>query len=307
MLRIVFMGTPEFAVPSLNALLSAYSVVGVVTQPDRPAGRGQKLAEAPVKQAALQAGVPVLQPRRLREPDATAQLAAWAPDLIVVAAFGQILKPAVLDLPRHGCLNVHASWLPRWRGAAPIAAALLAGDATTGVTIMQMDPGLDTGPMLARRAEPIHPDDTTATLTARLADLGAALLLETLPGYLAGTVRPAAQPADEATYAPQLKKEDGHLDFTQAADALERRVRAFTPWPGAFALWAGQPLRVLRATAATAGAGQPGQVSVGERGPVIACGSGSLVLLEVQPAGKRPMAAADFARGARGFVGAQLS
>ncbi len=304
--RIVFMGTPEFAIPSLRALLQHTRVVGVVTQPDRPAGRGQKLIESPVKRAAWEAGAPVIQPQRLREPAALAQLAAWQPDLIVVAAFGQILQPAVLRLPPHGCINVHASLLPRWRGAAPVAAALAAGDAETGVTLMQMDAGLDTGPLLAKRAEPIRPGDTTATLTERLAALGADLLIEHLPAYLAGDLKPQAQDEALATYAPPLKKEDGHLDFTRSAVELERRIRALTPWPGAFALWHGQPLKVLRAALAEGVAGEPGKVMPLPNGVAVACADGALRLLDVQPAGKRAMSAADFARGAPGFIGSWL-
>lgn len=307
MARIVFMGTPEFAVPSLQALAQQHHVVGVVTQPDRPAGRGQKLLASPVKQFALRAGLPILQPQRLREPDAMGQLMAWQPEVIVVAAFGQILKPAVLDLPPHGCINVHASLLPRHRGAAPIAAAILAGDAETGITLMRLDVGLDTGPVLAQRAEPIRADDTTATLAERLAHVGAHLLIETLPRYLAGAITPEPQDEAHATYASQLKKEDGHLDFTQPAVMLERRVRAFTPWPGAFAMWQAQPLRILRATILSQAQGQPGQVIQTGEGPAIACGVGALLLHEVQPPGKRPMRAEEFVRGARHFIGSRLT
>jgi methionyl-tRNA formyltransferase len=304
--KIVFMWTPEFADHTLHALAERHTVVGVVTQPDRPAGRGQRVVESPVKQFAHQAGLPVIQPQWLREPEAMAQLAAWAPEIIIVAAFGQILKPAVLDLPPHGCVNVHASLLPRHRGAAPIPAAILSGNGETGVTIMRMDVGLDTGPILAQRAEPIHPDDTSLTLSERLSHLGATLLLDVLPDYLAGTL--PAQPQDEAhaTYAPQLKKEDGHLDFTQPAADLERRVRAFTPWPGAFARWQDQPIKILRAAIANHVNGSVGEVIKTPQGPAVACGSGGLLLLEVQPPGKKPMSAADFVRGARGFIGARL-
>jgi methionyl-tRNA formyltransferase len=307
--NVVFMGTPEFAVPSLRALVrsATQTVAGVVTQPDRPAGRGRQVVASAVKRFALEAGLPVIQPHTLREPEAVEQLKAWAPDVIVVCAFGQILKPAVLDLPLHGCVNVHASLLPRHRGAAPIPAAILAGEGETGITIMRMDAGLDTGPLLGQRAEPIRPEDTALTLGRRLAQLGATLLLEVLPDYLAGKVTPQAQDHTLATYAPQLKKEDGHLDCLRAAAELERRVRAFNPWPGAFALWQGQPLKILRATATAAAAGEPGQVSQADRGPVVACGSGGLLLLEIQPAGKKPMSATDFTRGARGFIGARLN
>jgi len=313
MARIVFMGTPDFAVATLRALVGAHTVVGVVTQPDRPAGRGRQLDRSPVKQFAAHSGLPVIQPQRLREPDALAQLQAWAPELIVVAAFGQILRPAVLDLPPYGCLNVHGSLLPRHRGAAPIAAAILAGDAQTGITIMRMDPGLDTGPMLASRALNIQADDTTGTLTERLAPLGASLLLEVIPAYLGGRLAPVPQDESLATYAPQLKKEDGQLDFTRPATELERRVRALLPWPGAFANWpdpaagAPRPLKVLRAAVLDQRTPDAGMVLQTPQGPAVGAGSGSLLLLEVQPPGKRPMPAADFARGARGFIGSHLA
>jgi methionyl-tRNA formyltransferase len=305
-ISVVFMGTPAFAVPSLRALAQHYSVAGVVTQPDRPAGRGHQVIISPVKQLALQLNLPLLQPKTLREPEALAHLAAWKPELIVVAAFGQILRPAVLDLPPLGCINVHGSLLPRHRGAAPILAAILAGDSEAGITMMRMAPGIDTGPMLAQRATSIAPDDTTATLAERLAFIGAELPTESLPAYLAGTL--IAQPQDEAlaTYAPQLEKEDGRLDFTRPAVELERRVRAVTPWPGAFALWQGQPLKILRAALAEA-EGEPGAVVAGEPGPVVCCRPGGLRLLEVQAAGKKPTPAAAFARGARGFVGSTLA
>jgi methionyl-tRNA formyltransferase len=305
--RIVFMGTPDFAVPTLRALAAHDTVVGVVTQPDRPAGRGRQRVASPVKQFALAAGIPVIQPAKLREPDAMAQLAAWSPDVIVVAAFGQILKPAVLELPPHGCLNVHASLLPRHRGAAPIAAAILAGEIETGVTMMKMDAGLDTGPTLAQRAEPIRPDDTTQSLAERLAEAGAQLLVESLSAYLSGQRIPQPQDDSLATYAPQLKKEDGHLDFARPAVELERRVRAFTPWPGAFALWEGQPLKILKCAVLENEHGEAGRVSQTVRGPVVACGAGALALVQIQPSGKKPMPAADFARGARGFIGAKLT
>ena len=247
MTRIVFMGSPDFALPGLRALSQNYSVVGVVTQPDRGSGRGRELKMPPVKALALELGLPVMQPEKLKQPEAMEQLRAWAPDLIVVAAFGQILKKDVLFLPRFGCINVHASLLPRWRGAAPINAAILAGDAETGVTIMQMDVGLDTGPMLAKRAIRLTPTDTAGSVFQSLATLGADLLIETLPGYLSGEITPQPQPEEGATYAPMLKKEEGRLDFTHAADELERRVRAFNPWPGAYMEWDNAVLKVQRA------------------------------------------------------------
>jgi methionyl-tRNA formyltransferase len=297
--RVVFMGSPEFALPALAALAGQYPVVGVVTQPDRPAGRGGQLTPPPVKLLAVQLGLPVIQPPRLRQPEAMEQLSRWAPELIVVAAFGQILKPEVLDLPPHGCLNVHASLLPRGRGAAPIQAAILAGDAQSGVTIMKMDPGMDTGDILAQRSLPILPADTAASLSERLAALGAELLIETLPAYLAGQAAPRPQDPELVTYAPRLKKEDGRLDFLQPAETLERQVRAFYPWPGAFTAWQGGILKVLRAHALPEHPAQPGQAAVFQGLPAFGTGRGLLVLDEVQPAGKKPMSGEVFLRGAR--------
>ena len=302
------MGTPDFAVPVLEALTGTHQVVGVVTQPDRPAGRGRRLTPSPVKQVALNLGFPISQPRSLRTPEAVAQLAAWEPDVIVVAAFGQILKQEVLDLPPHGCLNVHASLLPRWRGAAPAPAAILAGDKVTGVTIMRMDAGLDTGPILAQREEPIQSDDTRETLEVRLARLGAAVLVETLPAYLAGDLPPQPQPAEGATYAGQLRKEDGQLDWSLPAVDLDRRVRAFTPWPGAFTTWQGRRLKVLRAAPLPdwRGNAPPGTALALADGLAVATGEGALHLEEVQLAGKRPADVAAFLRGQRDLVGSRL-
>ncbi len=308
MTRIVFMGTPDFAVQVLTALADAHQVVGVVTQPDRPAGRGRRLTASPVKQVALERGLPLHQPRSLRTPEALAQLVEWSPDVIVVAAFGQILHQDVLDLPPHGCLNVHASLLPRWRGAAPVAAAILAGDQITGVTIMRMDRGLDTGPILAQREEPIRPDDTQATLEGRLARLGATLLVETLPAYLAGDLLPHPQPEEGVTYARQLRKEDGLLDWSLTAVELDRRVRAFAPWPGAFTTWRGKQLKVLRATPMPGWRGDapPGTVVALADGAAVATGEGALRLDEVQLAGKRTMDVVAFLCGQPDCVGSRL-
>jgi methionyl-tRNA formyltransferase len=300
------MGSPEFSLPSLKSLNARYPVAGVVTQPNRPAGRGQTLTPPPVKVLADELGIPVIQPRRLREPEALAQLEAWAPDLIVVAAFGQILRQNVLDLPRFGCINVHGSYLPRWRGAAPIQAAILSGDEFTGVTIMRMDPGVDTGAMLARRAEPIREDDTAETLSQRLATLGAELLMETLSGYIEGRVQPEQQDEALATYAPMLKKEDGLLDFSQPANVLARKVRAYQPWPGAFTTWQGQMLKIGRAHAVEGSDGQPGATRILGGLPAVACGEGTLVLDQLQPAGKRAMEGKVFLSGARGWGAVQL-
>ena len=295
------MGSPDFAVPALDALAQHYPIVGVVTQPDRPAGRGGLLKPPAVKQAAVRLGLPVMQPEKIRLPDAMQQLCEWAPDLIVVAAFGQILRPELLDLPKFGCINIHGSILPRGRGAAPIQAAILAGDARTGITIMKMDPGVDTGPILSQRSIPIVPEDTAGTLFAKLAPLGAALLIETLPRYLSGELQPQPQPAEGVTYAPMLKKEDGRLDLTQPAIALERRVRAFTPWPGAWLEWKGAPLKVLRARAA-AGMPQGPEPRLTVAGlPALATRDGILILEEVQPAGKKPMPGNAFLAGAHGW------
>lgn len=294
------MGSPKFALPTLQALAERYPIAGVITQPDQPAGRGRALTPPPVKTLAERLGLPLIQPRRLRDPEALEQLRAWAPDLIVVTAFGQILRPDVLDLPPHGCLNVHASLLPRWRGAAPIQAAILHGDAETGVTIMKMDPGVDTGPVLAQRALPIAPDDTAETLGARLARLGADLLIETLPAYLRGEIHPQPQDEAHATYAPLLKKEDGALDFNRPAEHLACKVRAFHPWPGAFMDWREGRLKVRRAHA-VAGQAAPGQTLRVGRLPGVGTASGLLVLDEVQPPGKRPMPGEVFLHGARGW------
>ncbi len=293
------MGSPDFAVPTLDALAARYPLIGVVTQPDRPAGRGGTLKPLAVKEAALRLGIPVIQPEKLREPVAMAQLQAWSPDLIVVAAFGQILRPAVLDLPRYGCINVHGSLLPRWRGAAPIQAAILAGDEETGITIIKMNPGVDTGPILSQQYIPIADNDTGGSLFARMAPLGAGLLLETLPRYLSGELVPQPQPEEGATYAPMLKKEDGLLDFTQQAADLERRVRAMNPWPGTWFDWNGAPLKVLRARVSGGKSPGAGPRLTVEGRPAIGTGKGILILEEVQPAGKKSMPGKAFLAGAR--------
>ena len=302
-IRIVFMGSPDFALPTLHVLAQNYRVVGIVTQPDRASGRGRELKSPPVKMLALELNIPVMQPEKLRAPEAMDQLRAWDPELIVVAAFGQILKKDVLDLPHYGCINVHASLLPRWRGAAPINAAIFAGDEETGVTIMQMDVGLDTGPMLAKKSIRLKPDDTTGSALQALSTLGADLLLETLPEYLSGNLKPVPQPAEGATYAPMLKKEDGLLDFTRPAVELERRVRAMNPWPGAWFEWNGNPLKVMRASVIS---GEKGSVSGSrftvEGRPAVMSADGALALDEVQPAGKKIMSGKSFLAGAREWV-----
>jgi len=299
--RVVFMGSPDFALPSLRALAASYDVVGVVTQPDRPAGRGKQLSAPPVKALAQELGLPLIQPRRLREPQAVEQLRAWAADVIVVAAFGKILRSEVLDLPKHGSINVHASLLPRWRGASPIVAAILNGDPETGITIMRMDAGLDTGPILSQRAIAIEANDTAGSLSAKLAPLGAELLIETLPDYLAGRLQPRPQPEAGVTLAPTLTKGEGGLDFSQSAAELERKVRAFNPWPGAFMLWKGTPLKVHKAHVGQ-GSGGAGEHRVKDGLPALATPDGLLVLDEVQPAGKKVMSGSAFIIGVRDWT-----
>ena len=293
------MGSPDFSVPSLRVLAEYYPVVGVVTQPDREAGRGRKLVSPPVKTLALHLGLPLIQPERLRSAESMEQLRRWSPDVIVVAAFGQILRQEVLDLPRYGCVNVHASLLPRWRGAAPINAAILAGDTETGVTIMKMDAGVDSGPMLAQRAIPIAPEDTAGTMLEKLAQLGADLLIGTLPDYLSGKIQPQAQDDSRATHAPMLKKEDGWLDFTRPAEELARRVQAFNPWPGAFFEWEGGLLKVRRARVSADKSPGSGMRLIVEGRPAVGTSEGILILEEVQPAGKNPMPGKAFLAGAR--------
>lgn len=300
MTRVVFMGSPEFARESLQALAQQYEIAGVVTQPDRPAGRGRQLKAPPIKLLADELGLDVIQPVKLRAAEAMEQLRGWSPDVIVVAAFGQILRPDVLSLPPYGCLNVHASLLPRWRGAAPIQAALLAGDSETGTTIMRMDEGVDTGGILAQRALPIDPDDTAGSLTEKLSRLGADLLLETLPRHLAGTVEPSPQDNEKAIYAPMLKKEDGLLDVERPAQELARRVRAFNPRPGAFLIVEGENLKVHRAHAESQDA-PPGRRLVYQGQPALGTVHGILVLDEVQPAGKKLMQGRAFLAGARSW------
>ncbi|HEY9152099.1 MAG TPA: methionyl-tRNA formyltransferase [Anaerolineales bacterium] len=300
MMRIVFMGSPDFAVSTLRTLTKEYDVVGVVTQPDRESGRGRAIKSPPIKTLATELGLNVIQPEKLRAPEAMNQLRLWNPDLIVVAAFGQILKPDVLALPPHGCINVHASLLPRWRGAAPIQAAILAGDLETGVTIMKMDQGVDTGAIMHQRVIKIEDDDTTDSLSEKLSHLGADLLIETLPRYLSGELKPQPQDENKATYAPMLKKEDGLLDFTKRVDELARRVRAFYPWPGAYFEWDGGMLKVHRAHAEMGNASE-GQRLVYRGQPAVGARGGVLILDEVQPAGKKSMSGKAFLSGVRNW------
>jgi methionyl-tRNA formyltransferase len=320
--RIVFMGSPDFALPALRRLLeSEHDVVAVYTQPDRPAGRGRGLQPPPVRQLAVAHGLPVFQPVKVSAPETVRELARLAPDLIVIAAYGQILKQPVLDLPRRGVLNVHASLLPRHRGAAPVAAAILAGDEETGVSIMQTELALDAGPVLAQRRVPISPQDTAGTLTDRLAEEGADLLMEILPAWLAGRLVPAPQDSSKATYAPMLHKEDGRIDWTLPADEIWRRVRAFTPWPGAFTHLDSQPLRLLEAWPLPdpTGVAQDDRLPAGAvvqcpsgadspsgAGFAVVAGRGLLAIARVQLAGRRALTAGEFLRGQRDLMGKRL-
>lgn len=309
-MRILFMGTPEFAVPSLQALLrDGHDIVAVVTQPDRPKGRKRVLAPSPVKEAALAHGLAVLQPARMRSPEAIAELAAYSFELIVTAAYGQILPKQVLDMPELGCINVHGSLLPGYRGGAPIQRAIINGEAVTGVTIMYMAEGLDTGDMISRVEVPIGEEDTSGTMFAKLSSAGAKLLIETLPALEAGTV--AAVPQDEAlaTYAPNLTREDERIDWSASARQIFNQVRGLVPAAGAFTYWQAEPFKVWAcavADEAAAGAAPGTIVEAGPAGIVVQAGSGTLRLLEVQPAGKKAMAAADWLKGAKLPAGARF-
>lgn len=312
-LRLVFMGTPDFALPSLQALhahapAQGWEVVAVATQPDRPAGRGKQPAMSPIKHQALANGLTLLQPASLRkEPDAVEALAGLMPDLLIVAAYGLILPRRVLEIPTFGCINVHASLLPAYRGASPIAAAILDGLDETGVSIMLMDEGMDTGPVLAQARQAIHADDTTVSLSSRLATQGAQLLVETLPAWLAGDVAPIPQSSLPGTpsICRLIRKEQGAIDWTLPAVQIERMTRAYTPWPSVYTQWRGALLKVWRA-AVRPGHASAGRVIATKEGPAVGTGDGLLLLQTVQPAGKRAMDAVGFVNGAPGFVGSDL-
>ena len=310
-MRVVFMGSPEFAVPSLERLiLNGYQVVAVYTQPDRPAGRGRSLGSTLVKRAAASWGLPVVQPDSLKEAGVVAQLADFRPDVIVIAALGQILPQSVLDLPRYGCVNIHPSLLPRFRGASPVASAILAGDDFTGVSLMLLDEGLDTGPILGRAQISISPQDTTGSLTAKLSLIAAQLLLEVLPRWLRGEIEPQPQNEAEATYSAQVSKAEGEIDWHLPAVEIWRRVRAFQPWPGCYTSWQGKQLKIIEAMPlpgeGAADVGQAVAVKGAEGGFGIGTGEGILGVSRVQMEGKRAISAADFLRGQRQFMGAVL-
>jgi methionyl-tRNA formyltransferase len=323
-MTIVFMGTAELSCASLETVArdGQFRVAAVVTQPDKPRGRALKLQPSPVKQLAVQLGLPVLQPPRARDEKFIGELGALKPDLIVVVAYGHILPQTILDLPRHGCLNVHTSLLPKYRGAAPIQWAIARGETETGVTVMKMDAGLDTGPVVSQCRTPIQPADDSATLHDRLARLGAELLVQTIPDYIAGKITPQAQPPDGASHAPKIKKEDGRIDWNLPANTIGNRLRAFTPWPGAFTFWSGAPpsggsaprvtlppeggtpnapkphlLKIWKAEVVEP-AGAAGTIlSADKHGIVVGCGQNALRLLELQREGGRRMNAAEFLAG----------
>ncbi len=306
-MRVIFCGTAAFAVPSLHALAQHHDVVLVVTQQDRPAGRGRKPQMPPVKLAAAEHNLAVIQPHSLRKKAVVAELASAAADVIVVTAYGKILPMAILDLPPHGCLNVHASLLPRHRGAAPVTAAILAGDAVSGVTIMQMDEGLDTGPILRQRSLRLTGKETTGTLTTTLSQLGADLLIPTLEDWVVGCIEPQPQDDSRATYAPLLKKQDGIVQWDRDADTICRHVRAMQPWPGAVTFWDSRQLKILRAQPATGSIGEtPGRVIRHQKDLAVVAGTGIVVLEEMQMAGKRALPAIDFLHGYGAIVGAVL-
>ncbi len=319
--RLIFMGTPDFAVPALERLAGAGYDLTVVTQPDRPAGRGGALAAPPVKQTALARGLPVWQPPTLRDPDVVTRIRDLAPAAIVVVAYGEILRQSVLDIPLHGCLNLHPSLLPRWRGPTPINAAILAGDTETGVSVIRMDRGMDSGPLLVQEPAPLLPDDTAATLGARLAQQGAAVLERTVAGVLRGSIEARPQPTEGVTICRLLRKEDGRLDWHAAAAYLARQVRAYDPWPGTFTTWDGRRLKILAAAPLPDGVATaddtPGQVRrVGEIMPAaldgnhrlaVQCGEGRLELLRLQLEGKPAIAPDALLRGYPALARAQLT
>ena len=306
-LRTVFMGTPDFALQTLQGLIDAgCKMVGVYTQPDRPKGRGKQLAAPPVKELAQKYDIPVYQPLKLRQPEAVAELEALAPDLIVVVAYGQILPKSVLEIPAHGCINVHASLLPKYRGAAPINKAIIDGEMKTGITTMYMDVGLDTGDMLVKKTLSIGPEETAGELHDRLASLGRETMEETLRQLCAGTLQREVQDDEQSTYASMMKKEDGRIDWNLSAQEIHNHVRGLDPWPGAYTTLNGELLK-LAETSPEAAEGLPGSVIAADKnGVCVACGSGSLRIQQLQLAGRKRLAAADFLRGCPLEAGAMM-
>jgi methionyl-tRNA formyltransferase len=306
-LRTVFMGTPDFALQTLQGLIDAgCKMVGVYTQPDRPKGRGKQLAAPPVKELAQKYDIPVYQPLKLRQPEAVAELEALAPDLIVVVAYGQILPKSVLEIPAHGCINVHASLLPKYRGAAPINKAIIDGETETGITTMYMDVGLDTGDMLVKKTLAIGPEETAGELHDRLASLGRETMEETLRRLCAGTLQREVQDDEQSTYASMMRKEDGRIDWNRSAQEIHNHVRGLDPWPGAYTTLNGELLK-LAETSPEAAEGLPGSVIAADKnGVCVACGSGSLRIQQLQLAGRKRLAAADFLRGCPLEAGAMM-
>ncbi len=324
MLRIIYMGTPHFAVPALEALIKnsapgalvpeGLEVVTVITRPDKPAGRGREIVFSPVKQTALAHGIPVWQPGSFKKAENSAALADYHADLYIVAAFGQILPQKVLDQPRHGTLNIHASLLPRYRGPDPIAEAIVQGDRETGVSIMLLDAGIDTGPVLLRKSMPLTGEETTGTLTVQLAELGAEALVATIPLWIAGKIAPQSQDGEKATHTRLLQKEDGQITWSLPATVLARKVRAYQPWPAAFTHWRGKVMKIIAVQALSvelAATVQPGTVSVqeeaGHKVLAIATGAGLLLVKQLQLEGKKALSAEEFLRGYAQIVGEVLS
>ncbi len=312
-MNVIFMGTPDFAVPTLNSLLEHDdTMLAVVTQPDRPKGRGKRVIPPPVKVVAQKHGIPALQPKRVRQEESLQQIRDLAPDVIVVAAYGQILPKALLEIPPLGCINVHGSLLPKYRGAAPVNWAIIRGEEETGITTMYMDEGMDTGDMLLKRTVPIGAGDTAGSLHDKLSVIGAELLIETLRELEAGTLKRIPQNDAEATYAPMLRKEDGRIDWQESAVNIDRKVRGFFPWPGAYTYFQGNMVKLLRVAVEdnpeASGDASAGTVVDLEKnaGPLIATGKGGLRIVEIQPQNKKPMRCSDFCRGYHVTVGDRL-
>jgi len=297
------MGSPDFAIPSLTVLSEKYSIVGVVTQPDRPSGRGQKLTQSPVKKVAIELGLPIIQPKKLAaDPDAKDQLEEWEPDIIVVTAFGQILRKDLLELAPFGCINIHASLLPRWRGVSPIQAAILNGDNETGITFLRMDEGIDTGDIIHQCRIPIETDDTGGSLNDKLAALSGKCLLDCLPGYLLGELVPQPQGQSPTPYAPMLKKSDGELDLGNPAYILERQIRAYNPWPGAFIDRSGKRYKIYKAHIESKLNPGIGVFTSHDGYPAVGVQDGLLVIDHIQPAGKKIIQGDIYLRGARDWA-----
>ncbi|MFA4837600.1 MAG: methionyl-tRNA formyltransferase [Dehalococcoidia bacterium] len=315
-MRIVFMGTPKFAIPTLRRLIAGeHQIMGVFTQPDKPAGRGHQQAPPPVKLAAGENGLAIFQPKTLRDKAEIERLARLEPDAIVLVAYGQMLPQAALDIPKFGCLNIHPSLLPKYRGASPIASAILAGDEETGVTIMLMNAGMDTGPILSQKKVTIDFRDTTETLESKLAEVGADLLMETLPEWFARRLTPQFQNEEAATYTRPISKGDGEIDWNLSAIELDRKIRAFYPWPGCYTRWQGKSLKILGAIAlplsvSVGDSVEPGQVVMLASEPETPVGvvtsEGILGLLRIQAEGRKAISAAEFLRGQRGIIGQRL-